>query len=435
MPSQSSDVWKHFTKNGESINCNYCSSVYSGSTGTSNLWLHVRHHHSNQLPSSSSSSQRHVPFYARNKLTKSKDSEINEAIATWMAYDGRPFHAVHGEGFKIMCKALNPEYKVKDENTYKALVCAQYKKLKPVVKNHLQRAAYVGITCDMWTSEVAKHSYITVTAHWLNQDTFQLMNACIGIEELDVEHTGDNIAVSLMDLTERFGISSKVDLVVADNASNINVAVELIDGWAKIDCTTHSIQLSIKLGMKNVPTVKAMFTQAKKLVKHFSKSAKKTNLYRDKQRDAGVTEVKTLIRFIRIRWNSAYLLFDRLLELKDYVIAVLRDTGVLHLNLSTHQWDLCIVVTALLKKFYTATVLMSVTNGYVSLPLVYPVLCSLKKSLIINNNVDIRPIQMMKRIMAEKINQMFFYDEWWLSTPAIASVFDPRFKRIMFIDA
>ena len=434
MPSQSSDVWKHFLKNGESINCKYCPTVYSGSTGTSNLWGHVRNHHSNQLPSSTSSSQRPVTIYARSKLSKSKDVEINEAIATWMAYDGRPFHAVRGEGFKKMCNALNAEYKVKDEQTYKALVRAQYKKLKPVVKKHLQSAAYVGITCDMWTS-VAKHAYITVTAHWLNKDTFQLMNACIGIEELDVEHSGDNIAVSLLDLTERFGISSKVVLVVADNASNIDVAVDLIDGWDKIGCTSHSIQLSIKLGMKKVPTVNAMFTASKKLVKHFSKSTKKTNLYRDKQKDAGVARVKTLISFLKIRWNSAYLLFDRLLELKEYVIAVLRDTGALHLNLSSHQWDLCIVVTALLKKFYTAKVLMSVNNGYVSLPLVYPVIFSLKKSLIINDNVDIGPMQQMKRIMAEKINEMFFYEEWWLSNPTIASVFDPRFKRIMFIDA
>ena len=103
----------------------------------------------------------------------------------------RPFHVVEGDGFKKMVKALNLEYKVKTEKTYHAIVNKRYNELFPVVRDVVKKASYITLTCDFWSS-IAKHSYVTVTAHWINDD-FAMQFAVLCTEEMNESHTGSNI--------------------------------------------------------------------------------------------------------------------------------------------------------------------------------------------------------------------------------------------------
>ena len=111
---------------------------------------------------------------------------------------------------------------------------------------------------------------------------------------------------------------------------------------------------------------------------------------------------------------------------------VLSETVVANFNLSHDQWELCIKVAALLKHFYDATVLLS-GSDYCSVTMVYPILCGLKNALVTNDDTETRPIITMKSAILRKLNQMFFAAEWWSGLPVLASVLDPRYKRLIFV--
>ena len=385
MPSS---MWNHFDKIDNGYACKLCSATYGPRSSTSTLSYHYENKHNREAPisaaggSGSGQTQSRLSF-KRRRPTHDEQEKFNWAVADWLWLNMRPFSIVEDEGFRNIINVANPELKVLGRDCYHRMVDKRYTQALDVVKTILENASDVSLTADMWTS-LAMASYITVTAHWIDEH-FEFQHAVLATEEMTERQTGENLAVCIQDITSEFNINS-ASAVVTDNGANILRAIDLIDDWPQLSCFDHNIHLSVKKGLKT-ESIKRLLKAVKTIVKHFRKSAKKTNALKQRQRDAGIEEkdLLRLIMSIKTRWYSVCVMLERLVKLKVHVEAVLNDRAqfrtrdAITLKLTESQWTMVNKVISILQPFKHAMVLMSLYSS-VTLSLIYPSLFGLSKN-------------------------------------------------------
>ena len=120
---------------------------------------------------------------------------------------------------------------------------------------------------------------------------------------------------------------------------------------------------------------------AKGLVNHFKRSVYVNIELERRQLQMGIASNKLIID-CPTRWNSTYDMFERLLEQRLAIYAVLHDQTITKpsdarvLDLSDEQWSFMEAVVPVLKPLYMATRLMC-SEEYPTLSGVYPILFSL----------------------------------------------------------
>ena len=62
-------------------------------------------------------------------------------------------------------------------------------------------------------------------------------------------HTGVNIAEFLREIAKDWNLDNKVAAVVHDNASNMVLACDLLEGWGDLHCFGHTLQLAVSAGL------------------------------------------------------------------------------------------------------------------------------------------------------------------------------------------
>ena len=114
----------------------------------------------------------------------------------------------------------------------------------------------VSLTCDLWTSPNQK-AILAATVHWTNSKV-ELHQLLLDAIELKGSHTGINIASSVYNILEDFGLNEKLFCITADNASNnLTMAQELEKRIEQFDskqhllgCTGHVFHLAAKAGLE-----------------------------------------------------------------------------------------------------------------------------------------------------------------------------------------
>ena len=167
----------------------------------------------------------------------------------------------------------------------------------------------VTFTSDLWTS-TAPQGYITVSGHYIKDDWLLCSNV-LATRLTELRHTGSNIALEIRKIKEEFKIAVCSALVI-DNAGNMLVASKELN-VPHVGCFAHTLQLAIGDGLKMLQILRVLGA-ARKLVTHFSHSVLATNALIAKQ---GNTKSKLkLIQDVPTRWNSSYLIMERLLKLR-----------------------------------------------------------------------------------------------------------------------
>ena len=118
-----------------------------------------------------------------------------------------PFSLVEQPAFKELVTGLQPSHSV---------MCRAI-----VVKKNLKRAMsevkHIATTTDCWSA--CHHSYIGVTAHWLDTETLQRKSCVLACRCLKGSHTYV-LAAQLEDIHTEFEIRLKVVMTTTDNGSN-----------------------------------------------------------------------------------------------------------------------------------------------------------------------------------------------------------------------
>ena len=207
-------------------------------------------------------------------------------------------------------------------------------------------------------------------------------------------HTGVNLAAEINETMKEFGLERRVFACIHDNAANINLAGNMINGTEErpnafnIGCAAHSLNLCIEDAMKK--GVDNLFEKtvaaARKLVGHFKMSTLATNGLRTKVKEMLAPEHhgKGLIQDVSTRWNSTFYMLERLLLLRWPVVAVLSDQSLTKpqdarvLEMPAESWKLAEEIVPVLRKVELATVLFSSQSRTTS-GVVLPAITSLKQ--------------------------------------------------------
>ncbi|KAM3858642.1 E3 SUMO-protein ligase ZBED1-like [Diretmus argenteus] len=346
-----------------------------------------------------------------------------------------------GEGFKELMRTLEPGYTVPKRETVMHAVHTKYTSTRAEIYSAIQKCEAVSLTTDIWTS-LKMEAYLTVTVHFITED-WRLECFVLETEKMEESHTADHIAHALTEIIYEWDIPShKIVSVVHDNAANMVACTNQLvqqSSWGNMKgvcCAGHTLQLCINSALKQDPICRTV-AAARRVVSHFKKSAKATTALQDKQKEQNVPEHK-LVQDVVTRWNSVYLMLDRLIEQKGPVSAALTDPSVSKrsdrdLELSTSQWRTAEDIVAVLKPMLTLTELLSQdTNA--SLSATVPMLMNIKKRHLVVCDDDSKVTKTIKTTLSEEIDR-----RWELKGPDLersiyitAAVLDPRFKKLSF---
>lgn len=287
--------------------------------------------------------QSKIDDFATKKLTTATKKNIDGALLQLFTRDYQPFSVVEDEGFQKFVQALNPAYTLPSRKKISSTsIPSKYEEIKLKLKNMLSHVSKLCITTDCWTSR-NNDSYIAVTAHFVLEGKF--INALLDCKCIKDDHTSQNLATTISNITDEWGVSSKVLFAVSDNAANITGALKMAK-MKYMGCAAHKINLIVEKGLDPVEDV---LTKIKRIVNHFKSSTKSWNKLTECQSREGISPPKKLINSMPTRWNSAYYMVRRFVELETPIkMAIALITSDLPV-LSSIEWTVCRSLCVVLK--------------------------------------------------------------------------------------
>ena len=357
------------------------------------------------------------------------------------ALDVKPLSLVNGVGFKYFLAALNPDYKVPSPPTVRAYLTKVYDDIKPQVIN-LMANYDIAITTDMWTS-LTMTGYITVTCHFINSN-WELVSTVVATRPVDAVHSGEVIAQRLSEILQEFAVPHKnVAGLVTDNASNMVVAGNVTQ-FLHVRCFSHTLQLCIGEALK-IPAISRAVAAAKRVVKHFNQSSKASRALHAYQVNTGVQRPLCLIQDVCTRWNSTFLLMQRLIKLRVAVYSVIFDDKITkpsdraQLDISDANWKVMEDVTPVLEPFAEATQLLT-AESTPTLSSVPVVLQALYKGTA-EGETDSGTVKELKKKLGAGLMQRFDLNKSGgpaesavKSAAVIAAALDPWYKSLRFLE-
>ena len=99
---------------------------------------------------------------------------------------------------------------------------------------------HYSITTDIWSTNVAHRSLLSLTAHWIS-DSFEKSSAGLHVTALEESHTGSYTCTKFNDMLLGCKISKEnVHFVLCDNASNMARAMKDAD-LTSYGCLAHTV--------------------------------------------------------------------------------------------------------------------------------------------------------------------------------------------------
>ncbi|CAM4837628.1 unnamed protein product [Rotaria magnacalcarata] len=121
------------------------------------------------------------------------------------------------------------------------------------IKNHC-----VAATCDMWTDDYMKRSYLDFTVFWTN-DKYKLSHCLLRCKHFPEDSkTGINIWQEIKSIFESFNLSFGDTPIVTDQGSNMVAAFNITEE-ARIPCMAHRCNTTLETAWNRVDTKNSTF--------------------------------------------------------------------------------------------------------------------------------------------------------------------------------
>ena len=165
---------------------------------------------------------------------------------------------------------------------------------------------------DMWSS-ITGESYLSYTVHYISSQ-WKLETKCLQTLYFPADHTAENIAETLQDTLEQWGLEPKNQAcITTDNGSNNLCAVRSHLVRPYLSCFGHNLHLAISNLIKEDARVQRALGVCIKIVTTFAHSWKK-------KRDLPLTQTTldlpqhSLVSDCVTRWGSQQKMVERILE-------------------------------------------------------------------------------------------------------------------------
>ena len=143
-----------------------------------------------------------------------------------------------------------------------------------MLKIQFMQIQHISLTLDSWNSP-AHLPQLGITAYWVTSK-FEPQEILLSMEELPYPHSAYEIRDHLFDLLNEWELSSKITVIVTDNAFNMKKACNYME-IERISCSAHTLQLSIGKGLD---TIKILINKCKLLISFLLVDKKKQQLKR-----------------------------------------------------------------------------------------------------------------------------------------------------------
>lgn len=350
--------------------------------------------------------------------THPRAQQLTKHICEMVAVDCQPFSFVENEGFKRLMAIADPRYTIptRQEISHK-LIPDLYKNTVSEVNTLLENVANVSVTIDFWSSR-ANDDYMSLTCHFLKEGNLK----CVCLEAIPFtqdHHTAENIKIFLNQTLESWGIQDKVVAIVRDNAANVTNAVQKLE-MSGIPCTAHTIQLIVKHGCFNLPSISNTIAKSRRVVASFKHSLVATKALSRAQDVLGLRR-KKLIQDEPTRWDSTFQMIERLLEQKNAVSLCSSELN-LSTTLTSCDWNTIGSIEPILKLF--AEVTKTVSKSSCSISEVIPILNSLRRAI---KSDDTKGLQSMKNDIIHQLDDYYPVESTETNRfYALATCLDPR---------
>lgn len=356
---------------------------------------------------------------------------IDQQLLKMIVKEYHPFSVVEDVEFRNLIKMLCPNYLIPSRKTVtQSLMPQLFNMTVECVTDTLNNVSAVCLTTDGWTSR-NNQSFISVTAHFIDpKNQTQISSVLLGCNSFDERHTSDNLSRFLKNTVDEWNLCHKLTAVVTDNASNIISAIKKCN-WRWLPCFAHSINLIVQSSLK---CIEPILTKVKVIVQFFKKSSHALAKLNDFQKQLGLPVLK-LKQDCPTRWNSTYDMIDRIISIKDPIIATLAVLGNMELNcLSPQEWIILENARIILKIFYEITIEIS-AEKYVTLSKEIIFFKTLNNIILNFMNDTLLPneIHSMLKILKDELHSRFGKNEDNLLITQ-ATLLDPRFKKYAFSD-
>ncbi|OBS17634.1 hypothetical protein FPOA_26234 [Fusarium poae] len=284
-------------------------------------------------------------------VTRFDKTTFQRHIVQWITDANLSFRVPEHKGLQKVFQYLNPLVHETSANltheTVRVRIIDEFNTYKSRVIHALSRSpSQVHIAFDGWTSR-NRHSFFSINAFFLDEDTFQPRKIVLGLPNVAIAHTGENISAAIMEVLDDFGLiaSNKVGCIILDNAASNEGAVEAIGHklqWQnpasrRIRCFGHILHLVAKalLFIKDSNTLEDLdaddFTEWTKrgpvgklhnLVVWVNRSNKATAILRkiqDEDPDKSYPGTLDVVLDNGTRWLSQYYMIERAIKLRRYL--------------------------------------------------------------------------------------------------------------------
>ncbi|KAF5236049.1 hypothetical protein FANTH_11424 [Fusarium anthophilum] len=267
------------------------------------------------------------------------------------AHANLSFRVPEYKGLQKVFQYLNPLVHETSANltheTVRARIIDEFNKYKSRVIHTLSRSpSQVHSAFDGWASR-NRHSFFSVNAFFLDEDTFQPRKIVLGLPNVAIAHTGENISAAVMEVLDDFELiaNNKIGYIILDNAASNEGAVEAIGHklqWQnpvsrRIRCFGHILHLVAKalLFIKDSNTLEDLdaddFAEWTKrgpvgklhnLVVWVNRSNKAAAILRKLQGedpDKSYPGTLDVVLDNSTRWLSQYYMIERAIKLRRYL--------------------------------------------------------------------------------------------------------------------
>jgi hypothetical protein len=121
-----------------------------------------------------------------------------------------PTSIVDAPAFRDLMELAEPQFKVPSRNTIRKYVNCTWPKQKSAIIENAAMAEEVHATADIWSTRACNTSCLGITLHFYSPATQKRETFAIACREFPSPHTGTRIAALVKEITQEFGIYSKL---------------------------------------------------------------------------------------------------------------------------------------------------------------------------------------------------------------------------------
>lgn len=322
-------------KNYKIAKCKYCpKEIEIERSNTTNPTSHLETTHysvwmklfPNKVPRKSKSASASGTPDIRHALVKGLPYETDSrefrertnAVLNYITSDGRPLSTVDSIPFRSMLAAFDSRYKLPSRRTISdTYLSKSYSDTRSCIQQLITSAISSGqgvpmlsFTTDLWTSSI-QEPYISLTVHYVDA-AFVMKAHTLETQYIPDRHTGVNLALTMKDLMESWGIGANdMRVITTDSAANM-VKMGREGGFDRLPCFGHLLHNAVCNALnddRKRPQVKKCTQKLKEVIAYFHQSHHRQLKLKEELELENKPSVR-LVADCSTRWGSTYNMYE-----------------------------------------------------------------------------------------------------------------------------